>query len=145
MVSVELPEPVTVVGENVPVMPAGKPLRLKFTTPPNPPLGVTVTVYLAARPCLTDTELGEAAIEKSPGVVTDSVTLFECVLVPSVPVIVIVYVPGVVLADVMIVQTVWPEAVTVVGWNTALESGGKPEAVKLTVPAYPLCPVTVVV
>jgi hypothetical protein len=36
-VSVELPAPVTVAGENVPVAPDGKPLTLKFTALLKPP------------------------------------------------------------------------------------------------------------
>jgi len=43
-VNVELPVPVTDVGLNVPVAPAGSPLTLRFTTPPNPFTAPTFTV-----------------------------------------------------------------------------------------------------
>ena len=44
IVSVLVPEPVTVMGLNAPVTPAGSPDTAKLTTPLNPLLGVTVTV-----------------------------------------------------------------------------------------------------
>jgi hypothetical protein len=43
-VSVELPAPVTVAGENVPVAPAGNPLTLNATAPLKPPAAVTLVV-----------------------------------------------------------------------------------------------------
>jgi len=75
--NVELPEPVTLVGENEPVAPLGNPLLLNATFPVNPLMADTVTVKLVERPCRTDLELGETEIEKSAGVVTTRVTLFE--------------------------------------------------------------------
>lgn len=61
------PEAFTVGLENVYVVPFGKPVTLNVTVPVNPPLGPTVTVYLAAVPGATSCERGETAIEKSPG------------------------------------------------------------------------------
>ena len=52
-VRVELPDPITVVGLNVPVAPAGSPFTPRFTTPLNPPPVVTVTVELDDAPGLT--------------------------------------------------------------------------------------------
>lgn len=44
ILNVELPEPVMVVGVNVPVVLAGTPVAVRATTPVNPPEGVIVTV-----------------------------------------------------------------------------------------------------
>ena len=43
-VRVELPEPVTLAGVKVAVMPAPRPVTLNVTTPPKPPDPVTVAV-----------------------------------------------------------------------------------------------------
>ncbi len=43
-VSVELPEPVTLVGEKVPTAPAGNPLTLRVTAPVKPPAAAMLVV-----------------------------------------------------------------------------------------------------
>ena len=53
IVSVLVPDPVTVVGLNAPVTPVGSPVTPKLTTPLNPLLGVTVTVYVVLLPSAT--------------------------------------------------------------------------------------------
>ena len=49
-VSVEVPEPVTEVGLNVPVAPVGNPLTVNATELLNPPVAVTVGVYVVLPP-----------------------------------------------------------------------------------------------
>ena len=63
-VSVVCPEVVTDVGLNDPVAPAGRPITLKLTVPVNPPLGVTVAVYVVLAPRYTVRETGLAEIVK---------------------------------------------------------------------------------
>ena len=50
---VELPDPLTDVGLNVPVAPAGSPLTLNETPALKPFEGVTVAVKLVPPPCST--------------------------------------------------------------------------------------------
>ena len=86
-VRVEFPEPVTVVGLNVAVVFAGKPLTLKVMTPLNPFTAVTFAVYVVLPPFLTVCEAGVAERLKLD---TTTVTDVECVRVPSDPVTVTV-------------------------------------------------------
>ena len=58
---VELPEPVTLVGDNEHEVL----LVVNATTPANPLTGLTVTVEVPADPTLTVTEVGAAVIAKS--------------------------------------------------------------------------------
>ncbi len=92
IVSVEEPEPVTDVGLNDALVREGKPLTLKVTVPPNPLMAVTVTVVDVVPGCPTDSDVGDAEIEKSGGLVevTTSFTVVEWLKLPDVPVIVIV-------------------------------------------------------
>jgi hypothetical protein len=143
-VSVVLPAPNTDVGLKLPLAPVGRPATLKLTLPLKPLLGVTVDVYVVPLPCTTLRDDGVVESEKS-GAVTISVTLFEWVNVPSVPVIVTVYVPVGVLTAVEIVPVVVPEVVTDGGLNTALAPVGRPLALNVTVPVYPLIALMVVV
>ena len=64
-VIVEEPEVVTDGGVKLAVAPAGNPLALKVTVPVNPPVGVTVTVYVVLLPWSTGCDAGVAEIEKS--------------------------------------------------------------------------------
>jgi len=64
-VNVELPDPVTVAGEKPAVAPAGNPLALSVTTPPNPPTAATLAVYVVAFPTTTVCVLGVAENVKS--------------------------------------------------------------------------------
>src|SRR5438477_267459 len=62
---VEEPPPTMLVGLNVTVAPAGRPLALQVTVPLKPPDGVTVAVPLAVPPAATVCELGVALTAKS--------------------------------------------------------------------------------
>ena len=63
---VEVPEPVTLVGVRVQVMPvAGLLVEVKLTTPVNPLTAVTVIAEVPAWLTLTGTLVGLAAIVKS--------------------------------------------------------------------------------
>src|SRR2546430_1014863 len=68
-VNVELPAPVTVVGEKFAVAPVGSPLALNVTTPPNPFNAPMLAVYVVALPTVTVCVLGLADIVKSGVVV----------------------------------------------------------------------------
>lgn len=140
MVSVELPEPPdTDEGLKLALACGGKEPVLKATVPVNPPDGLTVTVYEVLDPALTFWLEGEALIVKSPvtGAVISSVTVFVCVRLPLVPVMVTVYVPVVV---VLVVET-FKVAVPAADGVTETEGGmlgvgpeGDTLALKLTVP-----------
>ena len=80
-----VPLPVTEVGLNVAVVPAGKPLTLKVTTPLNPFCGVTVAVYVVLDPLLTVRVAGDGYMVKLDIV---SVTEVLVVILPLVPVMV---------------------------------------------------------
>jgi hypothetical protein len=81
--------PVAGFGTNVAVVPLpGRPLTLKVTGLPNPPVGVTVIVYGAGWRALrlTDREVGLAERVKS-GVGTVSVTVLLCERPPLPPLV----------------------------------------------------------
>ena len=59
-VSVEAPEPVTEVGLNEAVAPAGNPLAVRLTVPVKPLSALTFTVYVAVPPEFTDAVAGVA-------------------------------------------------------------------------------------
>ena len=69
------PEPVTVVGLNVPVTPAGNPLTLKVVVPLNPPKPAIVEVNVVPPPWVTLCELGAVVIEKSTALLATRVTV----------------------------------------------------------------------
>jgi len=89
---VEVPEPVTDAGLKDALVREGKPLTLKLTVPLNPLIAEIVTVVEVVPGCPTDSEVGEAEIEKSGGFVevTTSCTVVEWLKLPDVPVMVIV-------------------------------------------------------
>ena len=68
--------PVAGLGLNVAVVPAGIPLALRVTLPVNPPVLVTLSVYVVRPPTGTDCEAGVADSEKLPATAafTTSVT-----------------------------------------------------------------------
>jgi hypothetical protein len=68
-VKVELPAPVTDVGEKLAVAPVGNPLALSVTTPVNPFNAAMLAVYVVALPTITVCVLGLADIVKSGVVV----------------------------------------------------------------------------
>src|SRR5580693_7365364 len=138
-VSVEDPAPVTDVGENNAVAPAGRPLvTLKLTAPLKPLCAPTLTVYVAVPPGFTENELGAPASVKFGGPVTFSVTVAVCVSEPLVPVIVSVGLPIGVLLVVVTVSVEDPAPVTDVGENDAVAPVGSPlVTLKLTAPPNP--------
>jgi len=85
---VEVPEPVTLVGVRVHVIPvAGLIVEVKLTTPAKPFTAATVIVEVPAWLTLTATLVGLAAMVKSW---TVKVTVVDAELVPLVPVTVTV-------------------------------------------------------
>jgi hypothetical protein len=76
-VRVEAPEPVTELGEKLPVVREGRPLTLKLTVELNPPEAVTCTLYVTEEPRLTVCEVGVTLIEKSPDAETTRVAEVE--------------------------------------------------------------------
>src|SRR5271166_3804209 len=66
-VSVELPDPVTVAGTKFAVVPAGNPLALSVTTPPNPFNAPMLAVYVVVFPTTTVCVPGVAVRLKSGG------------------------------------------------------------------------------
>jgi len=130
--SVELPEPVTLVGVRVHAVL----LLARLTTPVNPPTAPIVIVEVAPVPALTVMLVGLAAIVKSGAVV--KVTVTECDKLPLVPVTPTWNVP--VVAKVQD-SVELPEPVTLVG-------ASEHEVllvVRPTTPANPFRPVTVMV
>lgn len=95
----------------------------------------------------TDWLAGDAVIVKSggTGVVTTSVAVVECTIVPLVPVMVSVELPAGVEVSVVTDRVDDPEPATEVGLNVPVAPLGKPETLKLTVPVKPDVAVTVVV
>lgn len=90
IVRVEVPEPLTEVGLNVPLTRGPNPLTLRPTVPANPFWPVMVTVVLPDVPWVIARVEGDAEIVKlglGAGFTT-SVTEVECVRLPLVPVIV---------------------------------------------------------
>src|SRR6266568_1056502 len=88
MFSVELPEPLTEVGFNVAVTPAGAPLTLNPTVPLKPFSALTVAVVLVELPAATVSELDAIFRVKSGWALTDSITVAVCEVLPLVPVMV---------------------------------------------------------
>lgn len=82
-------------------------------------------------------ELGVAEMLKS-GVATTRVTVAECVSVPSVLVMVSVYVPVGVIDAVETVSVELPEPETDMGLKLAVAPAGKPLTLRFTVPVKPL-------
>jgi hypothetical protein len=87
-------------------------------------------------PRATVSEVGKALMLKSGGAVTVTLTVVECVAVPSVPVTVSVYVPAAAEPAFTVRVELLP-AVTDVGLSEALAPLGAPETVRATVPALP--------
>jgi hypothetical protein len=139
-VNVELPVPVTVAGEKPAVAPAGNPLALSVTTPPNPFKAPMLAVYVVALPTITVWVLGLADTVKSGGggcVFTTKLTVVECLRLPLVPVIVSVDVPTGVLPVVVTVNVELPVPVTDVGEKLAVAPAGNPLALSAMEPEKP--------
>ena len=88
MVSVDEPEPDTLVGFQDAEVRDGKLLTPKETAPVKPEIAVTVTVSVPLPPRAICNVVGEAEREKSPAEVTLSVTLTEWLNVELAPVMV---------------------------------------------------------
>ena len=113
-VNVEVPKPVTEVGEKDAVTPAGMPLAVKFTTPLNPSNALAPIVEPPEPPAATLTVAGDAESVKS-GTVTVRFTVAVCTKVPLVPRTVIGYVPAAAAAVVASVSVEPPGPVTAAG------------------------------
>lgn len=135
--------PVVDAGLNAAVTPAGSPLALRATLPANPPEGATVIVLAPVPPCATETLAG-AADKAKLGVllVTVRTSVAVCVSVPLTPVTVMVAAPTVAVADAVKVN-VLAAVVVDAGLKLAVTPGGKPLAVRATLPANPLSRVKV--
>jgi hypothetical protein len=142
IVSVDLPEPGTLLGLNDALVRAGKPLTLNVSVEVNGPRAETVTVYVVLEFFVTVWLLGEAEIEKSA---TESFTWVEWVRVPLVAVIVRVEVPVGVELEVFTVKVEDPEPETELGAKLAVAPEGNPVTLKLTFPVNPLEGVTLTV
>jgi hypothetical protein len=138
--SVEVPEPVTLVGVRVHVRPvAGDMLAVSETTPLKPFRAVMVIVEVPGAPPRIVTVVGLAAIVKSW---TVKVTVAECEREPLVPTTVTMYVPAVPLHDNVLV----PEPVTLVGDRVQVRPvAGETVADSDTTPLNPCRPVIVIV
>ena len=86
MVSVEVPDPFTVGGEKLAVVPAGSPPALNVTVPLKPPDAVTVDVYVVAFPAFTVWELGVAPIANPGPLFTIRFKVTTCVREPLIAV-----------------------------------------------------------
>ena len=85
-VSVELPPATTVVGENDPLAPAGRPeteSAIDCVLPFNAPVA---TVYVVLLPATMDRVAGDTATEKSGDPAIVRVTVAECAALAAVPV-----------------------------------------------------------
>src|SRR5271165_3455489 len=133
-VSVELPDPVTVAGTKFAVVPAGNPLALSVTTPPNPFNAPILAVYVVALPATTVCVPGVAVRLKLGG---GGVPPAACVNAPLVPVMVTVDVPTGVVPLVLTVRVELPVPVTVAGTKFAVAPAGNPLALSVTTPLNP--------
>ncbi len=107
---------------------------------------VRVTVPVVEAPTGTFTEIGVAMMVKSGTAPTETVTVIVRAEVPMDPVIVIVYVPLTAL-EMSRVELADPpgDIVTLCGLSDTTRPLWETENVRLTVPAKPFSPVTVIV
>jgi len=131
--------------ENAAVTPLGRPEALNVVAELNPPVLVMVIVLVPLAPCVTVTEVGDAAMVKFGVAVefTVSASVVVAVKLPEVPVIVTVADPVVAALLAVSVSTLVP----VVGFvpNAAVTPLGRPDAAKVTLPVNPPISVTVIV
>lgn len=129
--------PVVDAGVREAVTPEGRPLALKATVPPKPPVGVMVMVLIAVVPWLSDRLAGLAARE-NPGItgaLTVRLTDAVCVSVPLVPVTVMLVVPVVAVLDAVKVSVLLP--LVDAGLKLAVTPAGKPLVERATLPLNP--------
>ena len=131
--------------ENAAVTPLGKPDAARVVAELNPPVLVMVIVLVPLLPCVTVTEVGDAAMVKLGVAVefTVSARVVDAVRLPEVPVMVTVDVPAVAELLAFSVRTLDP----VVGLvpKDAVTPVGKPEAARVTLPVNPPTSDTVIV
>jgi hypothetical protein len=136
---------VTGLVENAAVTPLGKPEALSVVAELNPPVLVIVIVLVPLAPCVTVTDVGDAAMLKFGVAVefTVSARVVVAVRLPEVPVIVTVADPVVAVLLAVSVSTLVP----VVGFvpNAAVTPLGRPEAARVTLPVNPPTSVTLIV
>ena len=148
-VSVEVALPfaggVTGLVENAAVTPLGKPVALNVVAELNPPVLVMVILLAPLPPCVTVTEVGDAAMVKFGVAVefTVNARVVVAVKLPEVPVIVTVADPVVAVLLAVSVSTLVP----VVGFvpNAAVTPLGRPDAARVTLPENPPTSVTLIV
>jgi hypothetical protein len=148
-VSVEVALPfaggVTGLVENAAVTPLGKPVALNVVAELNLPVLVMVILLVPLPPCVTVTELGDAAMVKFGVAVefTVNARVVVAVKLPEVPVMVTVADPVVAVLLAVSVSTLVP----VVGFvpNAAVTPLGRPDAARVTLPVNPPTSVTVMV
>src|SRR5262249_58579027 len=119
------------------VAPAGSPVAESAIVSGVPAVTVVETVVVPELPWTTVTVAGDALIEKFGLAATTNDTVVVCVADGAVPVIVTVYVPGVVAAPAASVSVDDPPAVTLVGANVAVAPAGKPLADRASVSCGP--------
>ena len=136
---------VTGLVENDAVTPLGKPDALNVVAELNPPVLVMVIVLVPLVPCVTVTEVGDAATVKLGVAVefTVNARVVVAVRLPEVPVIVTVADPVVAVLLAVSVSTLVP----VVGFvpKAAVTPVGRPDAARVTLPVNPPTSVTVIV
>jgi hypothetical protein len=131
--------------ENAAVTPLGKPDAARVVAELNPPVLVMVIVLVPLLPCVTVTEVGDAAMVKLGVAVefTVSARVVDAVKLPEVPVMVTVADPVVAVLLAVSVSTLVP----VVGFvpNVAVTPLGRPDAANVTLPLNPFTSLTVMV
>jgi hypothetical protein len=135
--------PVAGFGIKDAVTPVGSPDAATFTLPVNPFWPVTATVDVPEAPWTKVSEAGEALRVKLGAGLTVSTTVVDAISVPEVPVMVTVAVPIVAELLAVSVITLVPEVGLVA--NPAVTPLGRPDAARVTLPANPFWPVTVIV
>jgi hypothetical protein len=132
-----------VVPVNVPVTPVGSPLTARVVAPVKPFSGVTERVLVPEAPCVTLKLAGAAAKVKLGPAFTVRLSVTKVDFAPEVPVTVIVDVPTVAADAALNVATLLVEVEAAL--NTAVTPLGRPETVRVTLPAKPFLGVTVMV
>jgi hypothetical protein len=131
--------------ENAAVTPLGKPDAASVVAELNPPVLVMVIVLVPLAPCVTVTEVGDAAMVKLGVAVefTVNASVVLAVRLPEVPVMVTVADPVVAVLLAVSVSTLVP----VVGFvpNVAVTPLGRPDAANVTLPLNPFTSLTVMV
>ena len=131
--------------ENAAVTPLGKPDAARVVAELNPPVLVMVIVLVPLVPCVTVTEVGDAAMVKLGVAVefTVNASVVLAVRLPEVPVMVTVADPVVAVLLAVSVSTLVP----VVGFvpNVAVTPLGRPDAANVTLPLNPFKSLTVMV